>query len=621
MSNNTRKVNELTLIGDIADGDVLVGERTNGTTVRVTYAAPTGVSDGDKGDITVASSGTVWTIDTPSVATVATNDKVLIKDTDASDVMKYVTAQSIADLASGGVSSVNTETGDVVLTTDDISDSGQTSKYTSASDITKLANIEALADVTDEANVTDALDGATLVAATLATDDKVLIQDTDGSDVLKTVTAQAIADLNPTLTQEQVEDYAGAVVATGGTKTGITVTYQDSTNDMDFVVADTTVAGDSGSTGITPGDTLTIAGGTNVTTAMSGDTLTVNVDDAFLSNSGDTGTGAYDFGGADSLEIPNGTAPTVNADGEIAIDTSVSDFSTGVMKIYGGEEQGVVSMPIAQFTSPTDGYVVKYNGTNDEFELGAGGGSPGGSDTQVQYNNSGSFGGISGATTNGAALTLVAPVLGTPASGTLTNCTGLPVAGGGTGISTTTAYSVICAGTTSTGAFQSLAALGNAGAKLTSAGAGALPSMKGGNTAFKAYRTSNQSINSTTSTKMQLNIEGFDTGGMYDNATNYRFTPTIAGKYLFSCTVVMLNIADGKRVAALIYKNGAVAGDAEGYSAAAASTVGLTSVTMVDMNGSTDYVEFYAYHEDASTQSLWGVEGFTGASGVLMEPA
>ena len=42
---------------------------------------------------------------------------------------------------------------------------------------------------------------------------------------------------------------------------------------LDFVVADTTVAGDSGSTGITPGDTLTIAGGSNVTTAMSGDTL------------------------------------------------------------------------------------------------------------------------------------------------------------------------------------------------------------------------------------------------------------------------------------------------------------------------------------------------------------
>lgn len=65
---------------------------------------------------------------------------------------------------------------------------------------------------------------------------------------------------------------------------------------------------------------------------------------------------------------------------------------------------------------------------------GSGSGSPGGSDTQVQYNNAGAFGGISGATTNGTALTLVAPVLGTPASGVATNLTGLPLTTGVTGV-------------------------------------------------------------------------------------------------------------------------------------------------------------------------------------------
>ena len=38
------------------------------------------------------------------------------------------------------------------------------------------------------------------------------------------------------LTTEQVQDIAGPLVATGGTKTGITITYDDDNNDMDFVV-------------------------------------------------------------------------------------------------------------------------------------------------------------------------------------------------------------------------------------------------------------------------------------------------------------------------------------------------------------------------------------------------
>jgi len=81
---------------------------------------------------------------------------------------------------------------------------------------------------------------------------------------------------------------------------------------------------------------------------------------------------------------------------------------------------------------------------------GGGGGTPGGSTTQVQYNNAGAFGGITGATTNGTALTLVAPVLGTPASATLTNATGLPISTGvsglGTGIATALAVNTGSAG-------------------------------------------------------------------------------------------------------------------------------------------------------------------------------
>ena len=54
----------------------------------------------------------------------------------------------------------------------------------------------------------------------------------------------------------------------------------------------------------------------------------------------------------------------------------------------------------------------------------------------------------------------------------------VPVDHGGTGIATTTAYAVLCGGTTATGAFQPVASVGTAAQVLTSNGAGALPTFQ-----------------------------------------------------------------------------------------------------------------------------------------------
>lgn len=66
----------------------------------------------------------------------------------------------------------------------------------------------------------------------------------------------------------------------------------------------------------------------------------------------------------------------------------------------------------------------------------------------------------------------------------------LPTAQGGTGLTSTTAYAVLCGGTTSTGNLQSIAGVGTSGQVLTSNGAGALPTFQavsGANGNIKAF--------------------------------------------------------------------------------------------------------------------------------------
>jgi len=87
-------------------------------------------------------------------------------------------------------------------------------------------------------------------------------------------------------------------------------------------------------------------------------------------------------------------------------------------------------------TDGTSAQVLQTNGSGVlSFATVSGGGSPGGSNTQVQYNNAGAFGGITGATTNGTALTLTGAILnGT--IGATTPSTGAFTTLGATGVAT-----------------------------------------------------------------------------------------------------------------------------------------------------------------------------------------
>ena len=105
--------------------------------------------------------------------------------------------------------------------------------------------------------------GATALTSGLASTDELVLSD---AGTLKRMDVSVIQDYmqnnltfttntNTQLSNEQVQDIAGPLVATGGTKTRISVTYDDANNNMDFVVDDMnfSVSDITGATALTSG--------------------------------------------------------------------------------------------------------------------------------------------------------------------------------------------------------------------------------------------------------------------------------------------------------------------------------------------------------------------------------
>lgn len=111
--------------------------------------------------------------------------------------------------------------------------------------------------------------------------------------------------------------------------------------------------------------------------------------------------------------------------------------------------------------------------------------------------------------------------------------------------------------------------------------------LAGNGPAFSAS-SAGQSVSNSTWTKVAYSTEQFDTNSNYDNATNYRFQPTVAGYYQINVSAAM-NTGSPFQIASAIYKNGSP------YSYGTNTTGSFASVSTVllYLNGSTDYVEGY----------------------------
>ncbi len=118
--------------------------------------------------------------------------------------------------------------------------------------------------------------------------------------------------------------------------------------------------------------------------------------------------------------------------------------------------------------------------------------------------------------------------------------------------------------------------------------------------AFCAKYTSTQTLSNATATKIQFNSELFDEGSCYDNSTNYRFTPTVAGKYVVGLKI-KFNNSQSCRIFTMIYKNGAEYDRSEKWSDGSGTDLDPLAVTVIDFNGSSDYVEAYALQESGGS--------------------
>jgi len=84
-----------------------------------------------------------------------------------------------------------------------------------------------------------------------------------------------------------------------------------------------------------------------------------------------------DAGGATSFELPNSAAPTTNATGEVALDTTITDHQPFLQYYDGGENMTVIAIDTAELPA-TDNEIVKYDAATDKFVLEAdAGGSAG----------------------------------------------------------------------------------------------------------------------------------------------------------------------------------------------------------------------------------------------------
>lgn len=347
--------------------------------------------DGDYGDITVSGSGTVLTIDTEAVTLAKiqniTTDRLLGRDTAGTGVTEQLTVGGGVEFTGSGGIQRSALTGDVTAP----AGSGTT---TLGNNVVSNAKLATTATDTllgrDTAGVGN-VEYITLDPTLEFSGSQTIRRAAIGGDVVLSAGSNTALIPDDTITHAKYQNIAtdrllGRTTAASGNVEEIPFSdysqglvnladeaalkaYTNLEIGTDVQAADATLtalAGLNGTAGVvtqTAADTFTkrtITGTANEITVTNGDGVSGNPTLSLPTS--------IDLSSKTSLAIPVSAAPTVNSNGEIAVDTTVTDFSHGVVKVFATEELAIITVPIAELTGLSDGDVIKYNAAADEFQ-------------------------------------------------------------------------------------------------------------------------------------------------------------------------------------------------------------------------------------------------------------